>query len=175
MNRSKGKKQRVKGVLLSLLMMICLQYPAWSQGRLVSGIVRSAGGEMLSGVSVKIKGTSRGTTTDQQGAFRLSLNAGEQTLVFSYLGYREEEVAATTDALAVTLESTNAQMQEVVVTALGIKKEQKSLGYSVQQVSGKAVSEVKETNVINSLSGRVAGLQLYQGAGGPGGSSKIVL
>lgn len=138
-----------------------------------TGLVTDENGEPLIGVSVTVKGTSNGGQTDVNGKFALDAPVNS-TLVFSYVGFTTQEVAFTGKALRVTLVS-NTKLNEVVVTALGIKKDERKLGYSVTTVKGDLLNTAKETNVAYSLQGRVAGLSISGTNGGPGSSARILL
>ena len=111
------------------------------------------------------KGTTNGTTTDVDGRFTLNVKAGG-TLEIKYLGYKSAEVRVLSESISVKLEQDNKVLNEVVVTALGIKRDRKALGYGLEEVKGGVFEKAKETNVINSLAGRVAGLVVSQTAGG---------
>jgi len=110
----------------------------------LTGFVRDASGQPLPGVAVMIKGATTGTQTDINGKFTLSVNTGE-VLVFSYIGYVKKEVVVTAaNQLTIEMSEDSKQLSEVVVTALGIKKERKALGYSVSEVKGSDVSVLKK-------------------------------
>ncbi|MDB5132689.1 MAG: SusC/RagA family TonB-linked outer membrane protein [Mucilaginibacter sp.] len=139
----------------------------------VTGFVRDASGQPLVGVSVNIKGTTRGAQTDVNGRFSIPVNAGE-VLVFTYIGYVKKEVTVTASTeLTVQLDEDSKQLSEIVVTALGIKKERKSLGYSVTEVKGSEFTTARETNFANGLVGRVAGVNVSSVSGGPASSVNI--
>jgi TonB-linked SusC/RagA family outer membrane protein len=141
----------------------------------IQGTVLDNAGVPLIGVTVAVKGTTNGTQTDTQGKFSLQTKAGD-VLVFSYIGYKTQEVSvgdATT--LKVVLLSDEKSLQEVVVTAFGIKRSEKSLTYSAQQVSGDELTRAKSDNLVNSLSGKVPGLTITPSASGVGGSAKVIL
>lgn len=140
----------------------------------VGGRVLDENGEPVIGATVTVKGTSTATVTDIDGNFSLKVPNGS-TLVVSYLGYASKEIAATGTGLTVNLSQDTEMLKEVVVTALGIKKEAKSLSYNVQQLGGDAVNTVKDANFVNSLSGKVAGVQFSTGASGVGGSTRVVM
>lgn len=141
----------------------------------VKGIVKDATGEALVGVSVSIKGTTTGTQTDVNGAFSLNANPGD-VLVFSYIGYVNREVTVTnSDPMTVVLASDPHSLQEVVVTALGVKRSEKSLVYANQVVSGGELNNVKTDNLMNSLNGKVAGVNISPSTSGVGGSVKVIL
>lgn len=130
-------------------------------------------GEPLPSVRVTVKGTVIGTLTDKEGRFSITAPENATTLVFASIGVRRREVPIAA-AMSVELERVALELEGVVVTALGIEREKPTLGYSVQDVSGDAVSEVPELNLVNSLQGRVAGVQITD-AGPTGGSSRIVI
>ena len=141
----------------------------------IRGKVVDSKGESLPGVSVRVKGTAVGTTTDAQGNF--SLNAPDNgTLIFSYIGYISQEITVNGRAIInVTLSEDSQMLGEVVVTALGIERSSKSLNYAAQTVKTADLNQAKETNLINSLAGKVAGVTITKNATGPGGSSNVVL
>ena len=140
----------------------------------VSGVVSSSdSGEPLPGVAVSEKGTNNATLTDFDGKFSIKAANGV-TLVFSSMGTETQEVVATSDFLQVSLNSSSSQLNEVVVTALGMSREKKSLGYATQEVDGAAVTTVKDANFVNSLSGKVAGVQI-KSSGTLGGSANVVI
>ena len=143
------------------------------QANKVTGTVKDALGPII-GASVMEKGTSNGTITDMDGKFSLNVRSGA-TLVISYVGYKPKEVKASQSSLNIVLEEDSKMLSEVVVTALGIKRERKALGYGLDEVKGDAFTKAKETNVINSMAGRVPGLVVSQTAGGPAGSTRVIL
>lgn len=146
------------------------------QSNKVTGTVRDALGPVI-GASVIEKGNAvNGTVTDVDGKFSLNVPSGA-TLVISYVGYKSQEieVKAGQVPLDIILEEDSKMLDDVVVTALGIRRERKALGYGVDEVKGDALTKAKETNVINSMAGRVAGLVVSQTAGGPSGSTRVIL
>jgi TonB-linked SusC/RagA family outer membrane protein len=150
-------------------------YSATEQQELkVTGVVRDAHGTII-GATVVEKGNLRnGTITDADGKFSLSVRPGA-ILSISYIGYKTQEVAVGEAPLDIILEEDNQMIKDVVVTALGIRRERKALGYNVAEVKGDALTKAKETNVINSMAGRVPGLVVSQTAGGPSGSTRVLL
>ena len=143
------------------------------QSNKVTGKVSDAM-EPIIGASVVEKGTGNGTITDVNGNFSLNVKPGA-ILLISYVGYKPKEVKVGKESLNITLEEDTKMLSEVVVTALGIKRERKALGYSVDEVKGEALTKAKETNVINSMAGRVPGLVVSQTAGGASGSTRVIL
>ena len=129
----------------------------------VTGIVTSNTGESLPGVSVFIKGTKQGTNTDAGGKYTIKVTDPNSTLVFAYIGFTTKEVPiASKTTLNVVLTEDSHQLGEVVVTALGIKRSSKELGYATQQVTAKDLTQSKPTNLAAGLSGKIAGIQIVQ-------------
>src|SRR5690606_34953231 len=141
----------------------------------VRGVVRDESGQPLTGVSVMVQGTTRGASTDEDGNFTITASPNA-TLVFSYIGYLTQEHPVNNQtAITVVLETDAQALGEVVVTALGITRERKSLSYSVSQVDGEDLSKAREINLGSALTGRVAGLNATSKATGTGGSTRIVI
>ena len=141
----------------------------------VTGTVTDVTGDPLIGATVSVKGTSSGTSTDLDGHYSISVGE-DATLVFSYVGYRTiEEKTAGRHVIDIVMYEDTETLDEVVVTALGIKREQKSLSYNVQQIKGDALSENKDANFINGLAGKVAGVNINASSSGVGGISKVVM
>jgi len=129
----------------------------------ITGMVTSNSGESLPGVSVFIKGTALGTNTDASGKYSIQVPDGNATLIFAYLGFaRKEVVVGSRSVVNVILTEDAHQLGEVVVTALGIKRSAKELGYSTQQVNAKELTQSRPTNLAAGLSGKIAGLQIVQ-------------
>ena len=140
----------------------------------ISGVVVSEG-EPLIGATVQIKNTTQGTVTDFDGKFELAIPDGATELLVSYTGFATQEVSIIGKSeLNINLSSDNVILDEVVVTALGIEREKKALGYAVQDVQAAELTESRSTNVVNSLSGRVAGIQIT-GSNVPGGGSQVTI
>ncbi|MCF0063959.1 SusC/RagA family TonB-linked outer membrane protein [Dyadobacter chenwenxiniae] len=157
-----------------LSMLLLLTGAGFAQDLNIKGKVQSDDGN-LPGASILIKGTSRGSTTDANGEFTISAPSGA-TLVVSFIGYKTLELpVGNKTTLDITLEQDATQFSEIVVTALGIAREKKALGYSVQEVSGKTLTQARETNLVNSLSGRLAGVQVTNSNGAPGSSSRMII
>ncbi|MET7000247.1 SusC/RagA family TonB-linked outer membrane protein [Chitinophaga defluvii] len=142
----------------------------------ITGKVTDDKGNGIPGVSVTVEGSSRGTVTDGEGNYSLKLPAGGKALVYSFIGYTKQrvEIAGNTQ-VNIKLEEASKGLSEVVVTALGIKRDKKALGYTVAELKGADLSEGKEVNVANALSGKVAGVQVSRPASGAGGASKILI
>lgn len=145
-----------------------------AQTKTVQGTVSSPQG-LLSGVSVLIKGSSNGTTTNSQGAFHLSVRKGD-VLIFSSIGFEPKEViVGNQEKLQIVLGGSAEQLSEVVVTALGINRQKKSLTYSVQTIDSSALNTVKDANLVNNLTGRIAGVDIARSSSGIGGSVRVVI
>ena len=138
------------------------------------GTIVDAQGEPLIGVSILEVGTTNGTITDIDGKFTLQVASGA-TLEISYIGYKTQQLPATPDFGTIKMSDDTEVLQEVVVTALGIKREKKALGYAMQEVKGESLVAARETNLANALSGKISGVQVIRSSNGPGGSSKIQL
>ncbi|RMF27239.1 MAG: SusC/RagA family TonB-linked outer membrane protein, partial [Bacteroidetes bacterium] len=130
----------------------------------------------LPGATVLQKNTTHGTTTDAEGRFTLELEQLPATLVVSFVGFADAELQIhDLQPLTIELEPAEAELGEVVVTALGIEREKKALGYAVQEIEGAQLQRVRSENLVNSLSGRVAGVQINGGSSGIGSSARIVI
>lgn len=141
----------------------------------VSGKVIDENNEPLIGVNIKVEGSSEGAITDMNGNFTITTSPGS-TLSFTYIGYTSQNIKITEkNAYEVTLQSDTKQLNEVVVTALGIKREQKALSYNVQQVKSDELTQIKDANFVNSLNGKVAGVTINSSSSGVGGASKVVM
>lgn len=142
----------------------------------ISGVVTDTNdGFGLPGVSVLVPGTTVGTITDVDGNYTLDVEGGKE-LQFSYIGYATVTVAINGKTkIDVQLSEDTQNIEEVVVTALGIKREKKALGYSMQELKGESLTQTRDANVANALAGKVAGLQIKQNGTGVGGSTRIVI
>lgn len=140
----------------------------------VKGIVLDENGDPVIGASVVDASGKNGTATDANGNFSLEAPKGT-TLKISYLGYNSTTIAASGTAVRIVLEPSNHELNEVVVTALGIKREKKALGYAMQEVKTEGLTENKNFSVANMLQGKVAGVQISQSGTGLGGSTRIVM
>ena len=143
--------------------------------RNISGVISDNGGEPLIGVTVVEKGTNNGTVTDFDGNYIITTQTAHPVLVFSYVGYQSKEVSVTDNKLNVTLDDSAQELGEVVVTALGIKRSEKALSYNVQKVGNEAITTVKSANFMNSLSGKVAGVNINASSAGMGGATRVVM
>ena len=164
-------RTKFKGILTLLLAFVV--HITLAQEKTVSGAVSDESGT-LPGVSVVIKGTSTGTQTDFDGKYAITAKLGD-ILSFSYMGYKTVEKTVTAvNTMNVSLQQDANLLDEIVVTALGISKAKKSLGYSTQKVDGDEVSRVKDANFINSLAGKISGVEI-KSSGTMGGSTNVVI
>src|SRR5690554_3019990 len=146
-------------------------------GQTIRGTITDASsGEPIIGASVLEKDTeNNGTTTDFDGLFELTAQTESPVLIISYVGYQTIEVPYNGEEMLNIQIQGGLALDEIVVTALGIEREKKALGYSVQEIGGPDLVVARENNIANAISGKVAGLQVIRGSNGPAGSSKIVL
>ena len=159
----------------ALLMLTAFFLCAYGMAQDVTGIVKDQSGAPLPGVTVLIVGTSNGTTTDFDGNFKISAKQGD-LLRFSYLGMKSKDVTvASNKELNIVLEEDASALDEVVVTAFGVEQKQKSLGYSVSQVKAEDLNLNGQANAIESLQGRVAGVQINRTSGTSGGGVDILI
>lgn len=143
--------------------------------RTITGVVSDDMGPLI-GVNVLVKGTTDGCITDIDGNFTLTTTAANPVIQFSYIGYKPQEIAVKGQAAINLMMETDSQLiEEVVVTALGIKRAEKALSYNVTQVDAESALAVKDANFINSLNGKVAGLNINASSSGVGGASKVVM
>ena len=139
-----------------------------AQNTRVSGTVTSADdGLPVIGASVVVKGTTLGTVTDMDGKFSIEVPSSSKLLKISYVGMKSQEVAAKT-GLKVVLDSDSENLDEVVVTAMGIKRSEKAIGYSATSVGGETISNKRTTDVMSGLAGKVAGVQISTTSSDPG-------
>ena len=147
-----------------------------AQTREIRGTVTSEKGPVV-GASVIVSGETTGTSTNADGNFSIRIPSGKASLVVSSVGYATKQVAVSSNEsqINITLEESKSELQEVVVTALGIKREKKSLTYATQQIDGDEITKAGNTNFMNALSGKVAGVNISVSNSGAGGSTKAVL
>ena len=148
-----------------------------SSSVLIGGKVSDVGGAPIIGATVLVKGTTNGVSTDADGRFTLTIaSPATAQLEISYLGYEPQTLAVgNRTSFEITLAESASEIESVVVTALGIKREEKALSYNVQQVEAEDITTVKDANFMNSLTGKVAGVTINASSSGVGGASKVVL
>ena len=164
----------MRKILLIFTMCFALIGSAVAQ-QTVTGAVTGDDGVGIPGVTVVEKGTGNGTITDLDGGYSIMVASGS-TLIYTFVGMQTvEQPVDGRSTIDVTLLPKEIGIEEVVVTALGISKDKKALGYAVTEVSGDDISTVKDHNPANSLVGKVAGVVVTQGTGGPGGGSRVII
>ncbi len=160
------------------MVILCLwgfMTAAWAQTP-VSGTVEDESGLYIPGVSVLVEGTTMGTVTDIDGKFELSVPQGSNSLSFSFIGFESQLVDITNrTTLRVIMREDSKSLDEVVVTAFGVQRERKELGYTVQTLSSDEMIATQDNNFINALSGKIAGVQVSQSGSQIGASSRIVI
>lgn len=183
----KLKSNMLKGIIVSAICLAPLPISAATpptakaaatvaqdDGKTVGGTVLDENGEPVIGATVSVKGTNLVTVTDIDGRFELKVPNGS-ILSVSYLGYTTAEVPATGENLTISLKPDERQLAEVVVTALGIRRSEKALSYNVQQVNSEQLTTVKSANFMNSLAGKVAGVNINASSAGVGGATRVVM
>ncbi|MBO3098424.1 SusC/RagA family TonB-linked outer membrane protein [Gelidibacter pelagius] len=161
-------------VILTLLVVL-VAHTLYAQDKVVSGTITDQSGLPLPGVNIIVKGTTTGTQSDFDGKYSINADTGD-VLSFTYIGLKSQEITVgASNTLNVTMQEDAAMLDEVVVTALGISREKKSLGYSTQQIAGEELVESRNANALGALSGKVAGVQISSPSGNLGGSTRIVL
>jgi ferric enterobactin receptor len=168
-------KQRWFYLGCCLLIALFTVVGAYAQTKTIKGKVVDTSDQPVIGASVKIKGTSTGTITDANGDFLIKTSP-KDVLVFSFIGYTSvEESVGSKTAVNIILKESSVQMNDVVVTAMGIKKEKKALGYAVQDLKAEELMKNKNANIINSLDGKIAGVNVTQSSGSAGAGSSIII
>ncbi|MGB3799548.1 MAG: TonB-dependent receptor plug domain-containing protein, partial [Lewinella sp.] len=162
---------------LLLWVLLFVSVGALQAQQAITGTVMDDAGTPLIGASILASGTSTGTVTDLDGSFSLNLAAGVETLVISYTGFETLEIPVITgqSEYEITMLEGSTSLDQVVVTAQGIERQKRDLGYSVATIQGDEIGTVRETNIVNSLQGKVSGVQINQQSGNLGGSTKILI
>lgn len=168
------KRLLLKRIGVAFLLCVCSLTGVWAQGHVVTGKVTSKGEGALPGVSIIVKDSRTGVVTDANGDYKINVpDNGPATLVFSFVGFGTQEIPVGSKiTVDVELLADIKSLQEVVVTAFGVQKAVKSLGYGVQEIKGTQLTEARASNVVNGLSGKIAGLRISSN-GGPGSGSTI--
>ena len=168
-------KKHIRLLFVTMMSFICFVAFAQEQRRTITGTVKDVNGESIIGANVSVEGTTLGTITDIDGAFKLDAPENGK-LIISFIGYEKQEISINKKTnFSITLKEDSEMLSEVVVTALGIKREKKALGYAMQEVKTDVFSENRSTSVSNLLQGKVAGVQISQSGSGVGGPTRIVL
>lgn len=157
----------------AILFFVLIAQLTFAQDRTVTGTVTDNSGLPLPGVNVLVKGTQAGAQTDFDGKYSVRASTND-VIVFSYVGMATQEVSASTNVVSVILKEDSEKLNEVVITALGVKREKKSLGYATQEVKGEDLTHVNSGNVANNISGKVAGVEIRRN-NNIGGSTNVVI
>ena len=157
------------------IMIIPEQTAKKSKSRNVAGNVVDGKGAPLIGVTVVEKGTGNGTVTNMEGNYHITTQGATPVLVFSYIGYQSKEIVVKENTINIVLEDESQALDEVVVTALGIKRAEKALSYNVQTVSNSELTVAKDANFMNSLNGKVAGVNIQKSSSGVGGATRVIM
>ncbi len=161
---------------LLLVSFLCLQAITAQEKRITGTVTDADTGDPLPGINVVEKGTRNGTSTDFDGNYTISVAGDSSTIVFSAIGFTTREMSVSGQStINISLTEDVELLGEVFVTALGIKKETKALGYSLTEVGGEELSTVKTTNAINALQGKIAGVNITQNSTGAAGSSRVII
>jgi ferric enterobactin receptor len=172
---SKQLTEGCKRFMLSVFVLLLLSVTLMAQNIRVSGKVTDKKGQPIPGASVIVEGSTTGTLTNPDGIFVLNAPA-RAVLQFAFLGYETQKVPVNSNnVINITLNESSVVMEELVVTALGIKKDKKALGYAVQDIKSDEILKNKQTNVINSLAGKVSGVNITQSSGSAGAGSTIII
>lgn len=162
-------------LLWCIAILCCVGIDAYAQSVTLRGKVTDKSGNPVIGATVKIKNTNRGTTVGADGSFEISYE-GTAVLVATAIGFDAAEATVSNQSsVSITLSENKKELQEVVVTALGVKRDKRVLTYSAQEVKGATLAASKEPNIVNALSGKVPGVQITSASGTPGSSSRIVI
>jgi TonB-linked SusC/RagA family outer membrane protein len=168
----------MKRCILLLGLLIACSFSYSQTIRIIGSVTDENSHNPLSGVTVTEKGTSNATATDAEGNFSINVANPKSVLVLSFVGYKKQEIQLNNQKrINISLTPAAAAMDEVVVTAFGIRRQTKDLTYATQQVKGKDIAEVKDAtgSLVNALSGKIAGLEVTQSATGPGGDNRVIL
>ena len=170
-------ESKIKFLFCASFLSLAFYSPAMAQEKKVTGtVVSAADNSLMPGVNVVIKGTTTGTTTDANGSFSISVTGDNPVLVFSFIGFNAQEVpVGNQSVLNINMIAAALQLDEVVVTSLGIKKEKKGLSYSAQTVATDGLTQFRDLNVANALSGKVAGIEVVKSNSGVGSPTRVVL
>lgn len=163
-------------LLICFMLLSALVTESWAQDRSVSGKVTDEDGEAIPGVNIILKGTTTGATSDIDGNWKLSIPSEGGTLVFQFVGMATQEIkTGSRSVIDVVMVGDAKQLAEVVVTAVGIERQAKALGYAVENVDGDAVQQISEPDAIRGLQGKIAGVNIIGSSGAPGSATRITI
>lgn len=168
--------RRLHLVLVIMLVLIAASPAAIAQRRMITGKVTDANGQPVVGATVTVKGTQTATQSNSDGVFSISVPNGGQRLVITSVGFASQEIPLGGKTnISIALQPSASQLSEVVVTALGVERNRKSLQFSTTTVGGESLTQAREISVANALEGRVAGVNVSKVASGPAGSTRVVI
>ncbi|MEM9935423.1 MAG: carboxypeptidase-like regulatory domain-containing protein, partial [Bacteroidota bacterium] len=170
------KTTRTRFSRLTLFMLMMLISMGMFAQSTISGTVEDASGDPLVGVTIQEVGTTNGALSGVDGSYSIDVNSSDAVLRFTFIGFETQEISLNgKSALNISMVGSDVQLDDVVITALGISRDKKSLGYSVTEVQGEVLTKARENNVVNGLAGRVAGVQVSSTAGGPAASTRVII
>jgi TonB-linked SusC/RagA family outer membrane protein len=159
-----------------LLLMLVMSTAVFAQTKVTGKVTSSEDGSVIPGASILVKGTASGTIADADGAFSVDVPSNDATLVVSFVGFLTQEIPLQGRTTVDIVMATDAQeLSEVVVTALGIEKEKRDLGYAVQEIKGESLTQARETNFVAGLAGKLAGVQVVANPSGVGSSARVTI
>ena len=160
---------------VSFMLIMLISMGMYAQ-KTVSGVVQNQDGEPVPGATIQEIGTTNGALSGADGSYSISVGSNDAVLRISFLGFESQEISVSgKSSINVSLTASDVQLDDVVITALGIGKKEKSLGYAVTEVDGETLTQARETNVMNSLAGRVAGVNVSAPAAGPASSTRVII
>ncbi len=165
----------LRRLFFTLLSAMLFSLSLWAQEREIKGVITDMDKKPIHGANILVKGTIRGTSSNQNGEFALAVNGNDKTLQISFIGMETVEVEIGSQSFFPVSLKEGIVLEEVIVTAMGIKRSEKSIGYSATQITGGDISQTNESNLINALSGKVAGVDISSSSGGVGSSSRIII
>ncbi|MCG8474894.1 MAG: TonB-dependent receptor plug domain-containing protein, partial [Cytophagales bacterium] len=162
--------------LYTLILTVLVPVYSWAQSTVTGTVTDALDGSPLAFVNVAVKGTTAGAITDVDGKYSIKVTGDQADLIFSYIGYNTQTVAVNNRSVVnVSLTADATELESVVVTALGIKREERSLGYAVSEVKSDELENGSSTNIMGALNGKVAGMQVTSTGGGAGSSARVII
>lgn len=169
---------RVKNEFLKAIMymmaLLLFQFSAMAQNMIKGNVTDASTGNVIVGATITVVTTKLNTTTDTKGGFSIVANAGDQ-LTISSVGYANKTIVVNNNLMLIQLSTSTSELDEVVVTALGIKREKKKLGYASQEIKGESLTVARESNIVSQLAGKIAGVTVVGGNSGIGGSARVTI
>lgn len=157
-----------------MMALLLFQFSAMAQNMIKGNVTDASTGNVIVGVTITVVTTKLNTTTDTKGGFSIVANAGDQ-LTISSVGYANKTIVVNNNLMLIQLSTSTSELDEVVVTALGIKREKKKLGYASQEIKGESLTVARESNIVSQLAGKIAGVTVVGGNSGIGGSARVTI